>query len=87
MQNEKIATRVAYGRALAALGEKYDFFVMDADLSGSTQTAMFGKKFPSGLPTAASPRKIWVSSRRRASLRRAAGVRVVVRDVRVRPRV
>ena len=46
MQNEKIATRVAYGRALAALGEKYDFFVMDADLSGSTQTAMFGKKFP-----------------------------------------
>ena len=46
MKNEKVATRVAYGKALAALGDQYDFFVMDADLSGSTQTAVFGKKFP-----------------------------------------
>ncbi len=44
--SERIATRVAYGKALADLGEKYDFFVLDADLSGSTQTAMFGNKFP-----------------------------------------
>lgn len=43
---EKIATRMAYGQALQDLGEKYDFIVMDADLSGSTQTAMFAKKFP-----------------------------------------
>ena len=43
---EKIATRKAYGQALCDLGEKYDFFVMDADLSGSTQTGMFAKKFP-----------------------------------------
>ncbi len=43
---DRIATRAAYGKALADLGEKYDFYVMDADLSGSTQTALFGKKFP-----------------------------------------
>lgn len=42
----KIATRMAYGQALCDLGEKYDFIVMDADLSGSTQTGMFGAKFP-----------------------------------------
>ncbi len=43
---EKIATRMAYGQALCNLGDKYDFIVMDADLSGSTQTGMFAKKFP-----------------------------------------
>lgn len=43
---DRIATRVAYGNALADLGDKYNFFVLDADLSGSTQTAVFGKKFP-----------------------------------------
>lgn len=43
---EKQATRMAYGQALCDLGEKYDFLVMDADLSGSTQTGMFAKKFP-----------------------------------------
>lgn len=42
----KVATRMAYGQALCDLGEKYDFIVMDADLSGSTQTGMFAKKFP-----------------------------------------
>ena len=42
----KIATRMAYGQALCDLGDKYDFIVMDADLSGSTQTGMFGAKFP-----------------------------------------
>ncbi|MDD4125257.1 MAG: transketolase family protein [Eubacteriales bacterium] len=40
------ATRVSYGRALANLGGKYDFVVMDADLSGSTHTCMFAEKFP-----------------------------------------
>ncbi len=43
---EKEATRVAYGKKLAELGEKYDFYVLDADLSGSTQTAIFAKKYP-----------------------------------------
>ena len=43
---EKEATRAAYGRKLAELGEKYDFYVLDADLSGSTQTAVFAKKYP-----------------------------------------
>ena len=41
-----IATRASYGRALADLGEKYMFAVMDADLSGSTQTKKFAEKFP-----------------------------------------
>ena len=43
---EKIATREAYGNALAELGEKYDFVVLDADLAGATKTGVFKKKFP-----------------------------------------
>ncbi len=43
---EKIATRTAYGNALKELGNKYNFYVMDADLSSSTQTAVFGNSFP-----------------------------------------
>ncbi len=43
---EKIATREAYGNALAELGEKYDFVVLDADLSAATKTGIFKKKFP-----------------------------------------
>ena len=43
---ERIATRVAFGNALAELGETRRFYVMDADLSGSTQTALFAKKYP-----------------------------------------
>lgn len=42
-----IATREAYGAALAELGEKYkDIVVLDADLSKSTKTYDFKKKFP-----------------------------------------
>lgn len=42
-----IATRDAYGEALAALGEANDnIVVLDADLSGSTKTSLFAKKFP-----------------------------------------
>lgn len=41
-----LSTREAYGLALAALGEKYDFYVLDADLSKATQTVQFAKKFP-----------------------------------------
>ena len=44
---KKIATRQAYGEALAELGEKYEnLVVMDADLAASTKTAMFKKKYP-----------------------------------------
>lgn len=43
---EKIATREAYGKALAELGEKYDFVVLDADLAAATKTGIFKKKFP-----------------------------------------
>ena len=43
---EKIATREAYGAALAELGDKYDFLVLDADLAAATKTGVFKKKFP-----------------------------------------
>ena len=43
---EKIATRDAYGAALAELGDKYDFVVLDADLAAATKTGVFKKKFP-----------------------------------------
>lgn len=44
---EKIATREAYGRALEALGETHpEVVVLDADLSCSTKTIYFAKKFP-----------------------------------------
>ena len=43
---EKKATRESYGRALAELGDKYDFLVLDADLAAATKTGMFKKKFP-----------------------------------------
>jgi transketolase len=41
------ATRDAYGEVLAELGaENGNIVVLDADLSGSTKTAVFGKRFP-----------------------------------------
>ncbi len=40
------ATRESYGIALAEFGEKYDIIVLDADLSKSTKTDTFKKKFP-----------------------------------------
>jgi transketolase len=43
----KIATRSAFGESLAYFGEKNkNIVVLDADLSGSTKTAVFAKKFP-----------------------------------------
>jgi len=42
-----IATRDAYGKALLELGrENTRVVALDADLSGSTKTAVFGKEFP-----------------------------------------
>lgn len=41
-----LSTREAYGLALEALGEKHEFFVMDADLSKATKTDLFAAKFP-----------------------------------------
>ena len=44
---DKIATRQAYGEILKELGREYEnLVVMDADLSGSTKTAMFAGEFP-----------------------------------------
>jgi len=44
---DKVATRDAYGKALLILGaENPNVVVLDADLSKSTKTADFGKKFP-----------------------------------------
>lgn len=43
---ERIATREAYGNALAEFGDQYDFVVLDADLAAATKTGIFKKKFP-----------------------------------------
>lgn len=44
---EALAVRNEYGKILAELGEKNtDIVVLDADLSGSTKTSVFAKKFP-----------------------------------------
>ena len=43
---DKIATREAYGNALAEFGSDYDFVVLDADLAAATKTGTFKKKFP-----------------------------------------
>ena len=43
---KKVATREAYGEAIAKYGEMYDIVVLDADLSKSTKTATFKEKFP-----------------------------------------
>ncbi len=43
----KIATRAAYGEALAELAESYpELVVLDADLSGSTMTKTFASQYP-----------------------------------------
>jgi transketolase len=44
---QKIATRDAYGEILVELGrENQNIIVLDADLSKSTKTILFGKEFP-----------------------------------------
>ncbi|MCG9479861.1 MAG: transketolase family protein [Actinomycetia bacterium] len=46
-EDKKIATRAAYGKKLAELGEENeDIVVLDCDLSKSTKTNIFGSKFP-----------------------------------------
>lgn len=45
--SEKIATREAYGAALAEFGSKYEnLVVLDADLAAATKTGTFKKAFP-----------------------------------------
>ena len=45
--NKLVATRDAYGKTLVELGrENPNIVVLDADLSCSTKTALFGKEFP-----------------------------------------
>lgn len=44
---KKIATREAYGDALAEFGESYpEMVVLDADLAAATKTGVFKKKYP-----------------------------------------
>jgi transketolase len=43
---DKKATRESYGAALAELGAKYDFLVLDADLAAATKTGVFKKQYP-----------------------------------------
>ena len=42
----RTATREAYGKALAEFGEDSRIVVLDADLSKSTKTDIFKKKYP-----------------------------------------
>lgn len=44
--SEKIATREAYGKALAEFANVYDFVVLDADLAEATKTGIFKKDNP-----------------------------------------
>ncbi len=46
MSTTKISTREAYGNALAEFGDNKNIIVLDADLSKSTKTEIFKKKFP-----------------------------------------
>lgn len=47
MQKKLMGVRDAYGETLARLGEIYkDIVVLDADLSDSTRTSLFARKFP-----------------------------------------
>lgn len=41
-----LATREAYGKALADLGKDHEFIVLDADLAKATQTIKFREAFP-----------------------------------------
>ena len=43
---EKVATREAYGKALAEFGGDEKIVVLDADLSKSTKTESFKKAYP-----------------------------------------
>lgn len=46
-EKKKIATRESYGKTLVELGAEYpNLVVMDADLSESTKTALFGAAYP-----------------------------------------
>ena len=41
-----VSTREAYGQALVDLAGRYDYLVLDADLSKATQTVLFSKAHP-----------------------------------------
>ncbi|MBQ7792028.1 MAG: transketolase family protein [Clostridia bacterium] len=43
---EKLSTRAGYGKALVELAEKYDYYVLDADLAEATKTIDFKKAYP-----------------------------------------
>ena len=43
---EKIATRHAYGEALAEIGENQRIVALDADVSTCTMSCIFGEKYP-----------------------------------------
>lgn len=45
-ETKSIATRLAFGQELARIGAREDIIAMDADLSCSTMTALFGKEYP-----------------------------------------
>ena len=46
MMGEKIATRVAYGKALAEFGGRDDIYVFDSDLKTCTMSMYFADEYP-----------------------------------------
>jgi transketolase len=54
---DKIATREAYGAALAELGDKYDFVVLDATLPPPRKQALSKRNSPRDSSTAASRKR------------------------------
>ena len=42
----KMATRDAYGKALAEFAEQYDLYVFDADLAAATKTGTLKDAYP-----------------------------------------
>ena len=59
--NKSIATRDSYGAALLELADAGhdDIVVFDADLSASTRTSVFAKKYSNAFLTAALPSATW----------------------------
>ncbi|MFC1915367.1 transketolase C-terminal domain-containing protein [Chloroflexota bacterium] len=71
---EPTATRIAYGNALARLGEYQKLFVLDADLGTTCQTGKFAKLYPEKAPIPSARRSINVGVQEQNMMATAAGM-------------
>jgi transketolase len=58
-RGQKVATRKAYGEALAALGARPDIVAMDGEVSNSTYANLFAQAHPDGSSRCTSPSSRW----------------------------